>query len=369
MRRALQVIATCLTFLAPFDARAVSLVGDTPEPRHKPAMVLDTRRDRFLAFGGLGELGALADVWQHPAADTGEWCLLPCAGSPPPPRFGHVAVYDPVGDRLIVFGGNVPGRGPVGDVWELLLSLGPTWRRMYPAGESPEPRFAHTAVLDASRHRMIVFGGYDRVMLGDVWSLSLDMLPTWSRIVPGGEQPSPRDAHVAVFDGERRRMIVQGGFDGADALDETWALDLKHGPRWKPILGRTVPPPRRQHAAAWDSAGRRMFIFGGTVNGSDRGLGDTWALSADSGEWVRVDAPGETPPPRWGPAIGYVPALRGLFVFAGSTLRGRRNDTWWLDCSEPPQWRDLSAEPASPEPVVQPPRQEPPGCTVKSLYR
>src|SRR6266446_1535044 len=36
---------------------------------------------------------------------SSEWIKLPPTGGPPPARFGHTSVYDPVSNRLIIFGG------------------------------------------------------------------------------------------------------------------------------------------------------------------------------------------------------------------------------------------------------------------------
>ena len=52
---------------------------------------------------------------------------------------------------------------------------------------------AHTAIYDPVRDRMVVFGGYDgNGNRNDVWALSLSGSPAWSELTPAGSLPSAR---------------------------------------------------------------------------------------------------------------------------------------------------------------------------------
>jgi hypothetical protein len=242
---------------------------------------------------------------------------------------------------MIVFGGSVEGRVPTAELWELLLSHRATWRRMTPAGTPPTARFAHTAVYDPVRGRMIVFGGFDGRFENDVWALSLGTLPSWSRLVPAGTPPQVRDAHVAIYDPARRRMVVQGGFDGVAALDDTWALSLSGPLRWHPIDCAQSPPPRRQHAAVYDAARDGMVIFGGN-DGTDLAYGDVWFLPlAGDPSWRRMDREGPGPAPRWGPALARDPVRDCLYVFGGTRPDGWFNDTWRFEPEPEPRWTQV----------------------------
>ena len=59
------------------------------------------------------------------AANDGVWNGFPA----PPARYRHTAIYDPVRDRIVVFGGN-SGSSQYNDVWALSLAGSPATMRM-----------------------------------------------------------------------------------------------------------------------------------------------------------------------------------------------------------------------------------------------
>ena len=58
-----------------------------------------------------------------------------------------------------------------GDVWALSLGSGPAWTELVPAGTPPGARAGHSTIYDPVRDRMVVFGGADPYHLNDVWAL------------------------------------------------------------------------------------------------------------------------------------------------------------------------------------------------------
>ena len=72
----------------------------------------------MIVFGG----GAsLADLWALDLGGVPSWSALTSTGTPPTGRTGHTAIYDPVRDRMIVFGGS-SGGVRLSDVWALDLA-------------------------------------------------------------------------------------------------------------------------------------------------------------------------------------------------------------------------------------------------------
>src|SRR5438093_1648632 len=91
----------------------------------------------------------------------------------PPALDRHTAIYDPVRQRMVVFGGEVDYRS-TNDLWQLTLDREPQWGPLMPGGALPSRRLGQSAVYDPVRDRMLVFGGFDSSgVVADVWALSL----------------------------------------------------------------------------------------------------------------------------------------------------------------------------------------------------
>ena len=138
---------------------------------------------------------------------SGSWAEMVIA-----PRVCPVAVYDPVRDRLVVFGGYDGTPCARNDVWVLSLSGKPVWQQLFPSGTLPSGRSQTTAIYDPARDRILIFGGVDSSVthLNDVWALSLSGTPAWTDLATAGEPPSGRSLHTAVYDPNGDRMIVFG---------------------------------------------------------------------------------------------------------------------------------------------------------------
>jgi hypothetical protein len=249
----------------------LSPAGILPAKRFGHSAVYHPVGDRMLVFGG-DTSNVSADVWALSLANS-TWSSLQPSGTSPLARRYHTAIYDPLRDRMLVFGGD-HGLGTwLNDVWSLWLTPTPRWEPLTPSGTSPLSRYGHSAIYDPARDRMVVFGGSGP--LNDVWALSLGDT-AWTLLPPSGNPPLPRLGHSAVYDPSADRMIVFGGTDGDQPLDEVWQLSLTDPlPTWSPFISATdSPSPRGYHSAVYDSVYRRMVVFGGFPPGEP-----TWALA------------------------------------------------------------------------------------------
>jgi hypothetical protein len=275
-----------------------------PSPRTEPAMIYDPVRDRTLLFGGSSQ----NDLWQHTHA--GGYTLLTPAGPPPPGSAGPVAIFDPVRDRMLVLsagslfglalgappawipiatsGTPPPARGdamydPVGDrllvvafhsdsikVWALPLAATPTWTTL-DAANIPPARSLPSAIYDSKRHRIVVYDAQEYLTDSSVlWELPLSpAVLAWSQLDALGPLPTSRSTAVAIYDPLRDRMFLHGGMTQTGdprgwGLPDTWAISFKEGTAYMNVSGSTGNfGDRFSHSMIYDSDRDAVTAFGG----------------------------------------------------------------------------------------------------------
>ncbi len=312
-----------------------------PSPREQLGSVFDPERNRMVIFGGFP---ASNDVWELSLGETPVWNQIATVGTPPSARFVHSMVYDPPRHRAIIFGGLLGStESLLGELWSLSLAEPMTWTQMVPLGGPPSAREGCALVYDPSGDRLILFGGYDGQFLADVWSLSLTGTPTWTRLDPAGTPPLGRNHMQWAYDSNRDRLVVFGGFDGRSLLGDLWTLDLAETPAWARLtLSGFSPAPRREGVAIYDPAGDRMVIFGGLTGWN---LGDTWTLSfTPTPTWTLLPKFGAVPTGRKGHAGVLDDAANRFLVFGGvGTSLSYKRDVHALMLSSPRgEWVDLT---------------------------
>jgi hypothetical protein len=332
----------------------------------------------------------LTDVWvltnANGLGETPAWTqLFPTGGPPPGGDYGGRefinAVYDPVTNRLITYGGaSCDPCGGLDDVWVLTNANGlgapPAWEQLFPTGGPPTSHYAHSAVFDASGNRMIIFGGIVPGGIGgDAWVLSnasgidrvsgLPAAPVWTPLPSG---PEPRYFHAAAYDAASNRMVVFGGLGDFGYRNDVWVLDNANGagagtPAWSLETAGGAPPERRAvfyDYELFDPVSRRLIVFGGDPDTAGPALADSWVLTEATGAppsttWIELIPTGGPPPPRRLHSTVYDSLSNRLIVFGGCTPVGNnacisfggivRNDVWVLanasGSGDPPTWIEL----------------------------
>jgi len=321
--------------------------GTPPAPRSGHVAAYDPARDRMVIMGGGNASGNANDVWALSLDDSPTWTSLSPSGTPPAPRRQHVAAYDPVGDRLIVIGGNT---GELrNDVWALALSGSPTWSALLPSGTPPSGRRGHAAAYDPDAEEIYVFGGYDGAYRADVHTLSLAGDASWAAISPAGPGPNGRYAAGAVFDRTRGRLLLTGGDDGPNRHGDAWAVSIDDDPAWSDVTPQVWPTARSGHATAYDSRRDRMLVVGGS-NALASGVTDVWEVSLGMQPgWTRLSSRGAPPSGRQQQSAIYDTARDRLIVFGGFD-GSLQNDTWALSLKAPNQWIRLMPSGSPPTP-------------------
>jgi hypothetical protein len=313
------------------------------EGRADHTAVYDPLRDCMVVFGGWN--GSLRnDVRSLSFNVTPAWTELAPTGTPPNARRQHSAVLDPVRDRMVVFGGVAPSYR--NDVWVLSLGEIPAWSQLTPSGTPPGPRRSHTAIYDPVNDRMVMFGGFDGTYRNDVWALSLGGTPTWTALTVAGSPPAGRADHTAIYDPLRGRMVVFGGTDGTFRND-VWVLSLDGTPTWTELTpSGTLPVGRADHSAIYDPVNDRMLVYG-EYDGHVAVLGDVWAFSLGGvPEWTEVTPPGNMPSGRWAHSAIFHPTQNRMVIYGG--YPNYANDVWALALDGGANWTELTFDGAPP---------------------
>ncbi|MDX1387711.1 MAG: kelch repeat-containing protein [Acidobacteriota bacterium] len=261
-----------------------------------------------------------------PAATAQDWVdLTPAAGNAPAPRRNSASIYDPVGHRMIVFGGKTSS-GDVNDVWAFDLA-DDTWTELTPAvGPAPAGRFTANAVYDSLNHSMIVWSGQGTgAFLNDVWSFDLAN-PGWSEYMPAAPMPNIRYGTAAVFDPATRELVTFAGFTDMGRFDDTWRFD-GDDVQWTDVSPASGPSQRCLHSASYDGLTHRMIIYGGQQTGA---LDDIWAFDLANDTWADL-TPATRPDGRFFTAQAYDAIRHRALVFGGNLSPGRSDEVWAFD--------------------------------------
>jgi galactose oxidase-like protein len=150
----------------------------SPPARFYNAMAYDSKLDRVLIYGGFGtHLQLLGDTWAYDF-NRDSWTQVASAGGPSARGYATMA-YDPIRERMVLYGGTASDKSPLDDTWTLDAKSG-AWTELEQAA-GPGPRAWHAMVYDMDENTIVLFGGGpSRTYDNEVWLLN-STLEVWSR--------------------------------------------------------------------------------------------------------------------------------------------------------------------------------------------
>lgn len=264
-----------------WDAGSWTPAPPLPFPRSSHRVVYHEGRGSLILFGGgfARALRAGGVLWE---LGDGGWRAV--GGNDRAATTEPEICYDRHRDRVVLFGGWNRDGDYRGETWE--------WdgKELSPVEttDAPEPRAGHTLVFDPAGERCLLFGGRgEEGYLADTWGWDG---ARWQRLDVEG--PSPRWFFGTASDPENDRVVLFGGRgpeaptlgrDRSGDLGDTWTWD---GGRWT-LLTAEGPPARSSGRMARTRGG--VLLFGGRVETPEAFVdrGDTWELR--DGTWVRVN--------------------------------------------------------------------------------
>lgn len=269
---------------------------------------------RVYVTGGR-DAGGPMDLVQAYDPATRTWLTEPAL---PGPRTGHALVsdgtylfaiggrdsgaalnsivrYDPAGEVVYAFdpAGSVTGCAPpASSPWTVLAASLPVART----------RAAAVGVARASgAFEIFVIGGetFDGTPLRNVDAFRVAADGTLLAIAPPPPLPEARSAHRAVAIGERL-FVLGGTSDGSDVVDTVWTLDLADAsPAWQTLA--PMPEARRDHVAVVLEG--RIYVLAGSSGDTPIALADVY--DPGTGLW-RTDRESTSPGPAFESAVAVV---------------------------------------------------------------
>nr|HQH72505.1 M56 family metallopeptidase [bacterium] len=208
-----------------------------------------------------------------------------------------------------------------------ILALTPSyqWTRIE-TPDSPVQRQGYAMAYDSDRGKVVMFGGFNgnfRYMLNETWEWDGQK---WREIpIPRGNRPEPRFLMSMVYDSARKRMVMYGGGDVIQwrGYEDTWEYD---GNQW---IKRNAKGPgiRCGYALAYDEARRKVVLFGG-FDLDMKSTADLWEW--DGNQWRPVTVQ-EMPAPRSLMSVAYDSRRKKMVMFGGTDGTILFGDTWEWD--------------------------------------
>ncbi len=267
------------------------------------------------------EVGETCDDGNHLEHDG---CSSACAieqprwierGGTPSARQRPAAAYDATRARVVLYGGDdrMTALSTTTTVWEWFNG----WVEQ-PFTAAPSPRHAPAMAYHQARNALVFYGGDNVTVFGDTWSWNGS---GWTQIGDG-----PRRSNTAMaYDARRKKIVMFGGYSPIGmASSETWEWDGV----WTQVTPPTTPPGREGQAMAYDPVRGVIMMYGGSQDTSV--LGDFWEY--DGVDWKQpVNGGAVTPPPLAQPAMAFDDKHGHIVMFGGFTATGNPTNatyTW-----------------------------------------
>lgn len=244
------------------------------------------RRGHAMAYDGRGVLlfsggdyppYQYDDLWRWDG-DAGLWVELhPKSTTAPAPRYDHAMAFDAEARRVLLVGGRTFADEYLNDSFEWQADAEIWIDRT--TSVRPPLLSRHGLAFDAILHALVMFGGEypaeQTPYLRDVWQWSWTDT-SWTSLLPSpvpSSWPEGRSWARLAFDDARRRMVLVDGLEiTTSETRDRWDWDGATR-TWAPLV-RDPSPSGRYAQAMVSVGGGRILLFGGFAGAQF--LGDTW---------------------------------------------------------------------------------------------
>jgi hypothetical protein len=276
-----------------------------PSARENSMMAYSADDEAMFLFGGNDGLRK-SDLWKY-NVNQRTWVNITPAGSSPPGRDNHTMIYNSQSRNLVVFGG-MTSSGLVNDTWSYSIVSG-TWSQLSPSGLAPGVRQSHSAVYDPLGNQMLIWGGLSSsTNFNETFQLSF-VNNYWLNLSDTG-YPTARNDHWAAFDTQTGSMVIYGGSAGTTLYGDLWLYNIESN-LW--VQRQSTTNTMWGHTLAADILKRSIIVVGGQ---SSTGLfmTDIMIYELDTGNFYNLITPYEFP---LNSATAWDTINNKLYIFGG----------------------------------------------------
>jgi hypothetical protein len=271
----------------PYTARrwALRAGASQPGPLFGPRLVYDDARKTVILYGGFSDTPEQstpsAAMWELTATGWQKLCG-PCL---PGPRAFHAMAYDPVHDRIVLFGGS-DGTNAVDKVFE----WSGTWVEVVQNGAmTPGARRFSSLVYDRQHSRMLLVGGEagGNGNLADVWSYDAG---TWTPQPAGSTAPTEIAGTGMVTAYDPARGVLAMPDNHGSNRDELWAWN----DGWSQVCGDCSGRPRIAASLVYDPTLSTTYLINGydPMARTPSEIDGTWKLAGNAFSLAAADPHG-----------------------------------------------------------------------------
>ncbi len=227
-------------------------------------------------------------TWQMPEPER-----QPGDGTPSVRIFGLAMAYDEGSDRIIAFGGGEP-RKVLDDTWAYDAD-GDTWEEMSPATRPPA-RGMHAMAYDPVRDRVLMWGGFFAAGEPDLrmWAYDYEA-DSWEDLGATGGPAQHFERHGLAYLPDQDRLVMFSGLIDDDEVlgPETWSYDLEAN-TWTLLEPAEFPPALAMYGMAHDPTVGQVVLYGGGERSKEANElnGDVWVFDPEAVTWEHRPAPG-----------------------------------------------------------------------------